>query len=248
MNMSVALRYSLATVFMISTMGSTQTLAEKKAHRAMQEKRQIKEGFGACVIRRHGYRAREFVRRAPGQEMTSNLKRVIDGDCLILAAEKARSKYQHGAMMIFPASTYHNMLAEALVRVDYPVHQALDFSIVPPLAHAELAPADSFTTTAKGKRAEEERESWETARYDSIVSRIGECAVRANPAAAHALVMAEPGSQSERAAAVAIRPALGGCIGQGSTVKLNIEYIRGVLARSYWRLADLVAPVTQRSS
>lgn len=116
--------------------------------------------------------------------------------------------------------------------------RSADFAAVAPLRQAVVPQSDSFTTKRRGRRAAEERLQWDRGRFDAAMARIGECSVRQDPAAAHALVVALPMSPGELAALKGLRPALSACVPAGSTITLETGYVRGVLARIYWRLAD----------
>jgi hypothetical protein len=71
--------------------------------------------------------------------------------------------------------------------------------------------------------------------------RIGECAVRAGPAQARALILTDVASKAEEAALAAFQPAWTACLSGRRQLSFSIEMIRGSIAEPLYRL-------TQRSA
>jgi hypothetical protein len=69
------------------------------------------------------------------------------------------------------------------------------------------------------------------------LATIGECAVRANPAGAHALLQARLNSKEELQAVQALMPAFSTCIPKGAEVHFDLTTLRGTIAVNYYRLA-----------
>lgn len=200
------------------------------------ETRLVGQRFARCVVKEKLALARAFVRTVvPGDDLPRRMGALMSGNCLV------RALNGDSGQMTFPASTFHNTIAEELVRVDHPTFTPMDVRALTPLRHAELRPAGSFSTTAKGKRAERERAAFDDDRFDAVLSRVGECVVRADQGRSYALLKTEVVSADETVKMKDLAPVIGGCLSEGTTVKLDMGYLRGVIARSYWRLADAMA-------
>ena len=78
----------------------------------------------------------------------------------------------------------------------------------------------------------------EAARQVVAVRQMGDCVVRADHAASHALIASEINSQKEKAAFAAITAKIPECITQGVTLKLNKMSLHGIIAESLYRLAE----------
>lgn len=80
-----------------------------------EEVRRVSDEFGTCVVRRHREDAREFVRTViDGTEVTRRQRaRLFSGDCLVEATTGTGT-----VTMSFPATTFHDALAVALVQAD----------------------------------------------------------------------------------------------------------------------------------
>lgn len=197
------------------------------------ETRLVGQRFAQCVVKQRLALAREFVRTvAPGDDLPRRMGALMSGNCLV------RAMNGDSGQMTFPASTFHNTIAEELVRMDHPIFTPMNVQARAPLRHAELRPVGSFSTTTRGKRAERERAAFDNDRFDAVLARVGECVVRAHQGRSHALLKTEIVSPDEKAKMTDLAPVIGGCLKKGTIIKLDIGYLRGVIARSYWRLAD----------
>lgn len=204
------------------------------------EVRKVGQEFAQCVVKKRSELAREFIRTyMPGDDLPSRATRLMDGDCLVRALDG------DGGDMSFPVSTFHNTLAEELMRLDHPVFVSLPMVELPALRHADIKDANSFTTKHKGKRAQRDRDAFDDGRFDAVMSRIGECVVRTDQAKAFALLQTEITTADEMAKLKTLSPVIGGCLPEGTTIRLDAGYIRGVVARSYWRLADMSADASR---
>lgn len=73
-------------------------------------------------------------------------------------------------------------------------------------------------------------------RINDQVYGFGQCVVAAQPMAVRALADAVPGSPDERAAIGVLKPALGPCLPNSSTMRLDKPTLRAVLAESLYML------------
>ena len=65
--------------------------------------------------------------------------------------------------------------------------------------------------------------------------QFADCAARRNPAAAHAAVIAEPGSAADTAAFKALGPSLSACLPSGTTLKFSRAMLSGLFAEVMYR-------------
>ncbi len=72
---------------------------------------------------------------------------------------------------------------------------------------------------------------------NEAISILGECVVRANPSAAHSLLLTKIGSVLETRYLDAIQPAAGNCIEKGGSISLTKYSLRGTIALNFYRLA-----------
>jgi len=71
--------------------------------------------------------------------------------------------------------------------------------------------------------------------YDArAIASLSDCVVFNAPAQAHAIIHTEPASDEERAAVMAIVPALGNCLTAGNELRLDETSIRGFVADGLW--------------
>ncbi len=224
---------AVAVIVALCAAGTTGAAAKEPDR---TETRLVGQRFAQCVVRERLALAREFVRTlVPGDDLSRRMTALMSGHCLV------RAMHGDSGHMTFPASTFYNTMAEELVRVDHPTFTSVNVQALAPLRHAELRPVGSFSTTAKGKRAERERAEFDDDRFDAILSRVGECVVRADQGRSYALLKTEIVSADEKGKMKDLAPVVGGCLIEGTTIKLDIGYLRGAIARSYWRLADAMA-------
>ena len=75
-----------------------------------------------------------------------------------------------------------------------------------------------------------------------VAERLGRCVVWNDPAGVQALIKADAGSPAERQAMAGLGDALGLCIQEGSTIRLNRPFVRDIAAISAYRLARELRP------
>lgn len=76
----------------------------------------------------------------------------------------------------------------------------------------------------------------------SVAERFGRCVVWNDPAGVQALLRADQYSSAERQAIEALKPDMGMCLQEGSTLRLERSFVRNVAAVSAYRLAQQIRP------
>lgn len=110
----------------------------------------------------------------------------------------------------------------------------------------KASPPASFGVTAAAYPTVAATASGTLAHDYPALMRIGDCAVRAAPAEARALILSEVASKREEEALAAFQPAWTGCLTGRRQVTFSIEMIRATVAEPLYRLteADQHAPIS----
>jgi hypothetical protein len=74
------------------------------------------------------------------------------------------------------------------------------------------------------------------------LEQFGECVARAEPAETRKLLLAMPGTATEREQFALLTPRFGACVVKGSTVAMSKSIVRGALAEGMYRLSKVVSP------
>lgn len=128
--------------------------------------------------------------------------------------------------LYFPAGLYRGALASALIRREFPTFMNADFKNAAPMIvpMPQRAAFDNDTLFAD-------------AANDALFTRLGDCMVRLDPAAAHALIVSEGlGPREKIAIAAAVGP-MQACLPDGVKLQIWPQVIRGCAATAYYRLA-----------
>ena len=132
-------------------------------------------------------------------------------------------------------------LAEALVKADLQNEVSTSFADRAPLPFREPETREELDRTLADTRTESGRkhiqEFYDMRVAQSWLSHFGECVARSDPARAHAWLLMKAGSAEDAAAANALAPAFGACLGEGQKLTVGKETLRGSVAVSYYRLA-----------
>lgn len=193
--------------------------------------RAIAAGYATCVIKSSAGRARRFV-------VGEDAPPPIIGSCLNQAARMS------GGEMRFPAAMYRYAMAEALVVRDYPAGVPDGIAEAPAIERPPLDPLDEAKLPKSAKRAAEARERHARGEGFRVLDIVTDCVVRREPAAAYALVRAPLDTPAETAAFGRLKTAIGQCLPQGETVRMNRSVLRGSVAANLYRLSHAVRPVT----
>ena len=193
--------------------------------------RAIAAGYATCVIKSSAGRARRFV-------VGEDAPPPIIGSCLNQAARTS------GGAMRFPPAMYRYAMAEALVVRDYPAGVPDGVAAAPEIERPALEPLDEAKLPKDPKRAAEIRERFARSQGFRVLDILTDCVVRREPAASYALVRAPLDTPAETEAFGRLKTAIGQCLPQGETVRMNRAVLRGSLAANLYRLSHAVRPVT----
>ena len=76
-----------------------------------------------------------------------------------------------------------------------------------------------------------------------VPERFGSCIVWNDPAGVQALLRSTPRSAEERQAVAALKEDMGMCLEEGSTLKLDVMFVRNIAAVAAYRLASNLRPL-----
>lgn len=209
--------------------------AKEQSAKEIAHVRQVAAAFGDCVVKRSAPVARAVILgNLHDGQIQKSAYRLIDGNCLVKANDGM------GAMMKFTGDLFRYTMAQALVRMDYPVERAFDFSNATPLLHLTpdtVSPELAGGTSRKAKKAVQNSAKEQMI---SALSKYGECVSRQAPGDVHAVLLSPLNSRQEYDAFGKLAEPLGVCLSEGQ-LKFSREVLRGVLALNFYRLAGAPA-------
>ena len=179
--------------------------------------------------------AREVVFRSY-LDVEKRFPKLLDKECL---PDKSNGYYT--SLLRFPGDTLHQLLANALIRLEYsssgPDLSALSSMGIPaprPKAPEVLA-----------KMSDKEREAY-GAKFSAsqnwyMLMTLGDCVSRRDSESVRSLALTDIGSAEEKAAIGKLQPQIAACWPSGQTVRMNISNFRGPTLRAYYHLASSVA-------
>lgn len=197
------------------------------------EARVIMKSFAACTVKRAPRIAVQFVVKQPDERLPErDFQKLVSSNCLaatspFVASLKMRSTLFRGA------------LAEELVRVEMIDQPTIDPASVPPLVWSDPvppSPLDDRGRPLSSKAIGEREAAYAVALADIYVGRLGECAVRADPGGAKAVLLTGIDAAEELAAMKAMATTIATCVRRGETLKFNRTTLRAAMAISYYLL------------
>ena len=190
--------------------------------------------FTRCVVRKHHAEAKSYVLSDLPRDELMEDPALYDRACF--------RSFGSASGVTFIIDMYRNALAIALVQADFAREGPADFTDKARLAHPP-APIWADAIKELGAGASEKARAQRRYRFTreaerADLARIGECIVRAQPAAARLWILTTPGSTDDASGARPIVSAFGPCSGQAAIVHyFNAELVRGAAAIGYYRLA-----------
>ena len=197
--------------------------------------------FVRCVAERHHREATDYVLRRTASRVQAAARarrKLADEGCVPADAtgEDARNLLSSDK-----EDQLRPLLAEALVRADYPTFDATRISTAQPLNYGKLVD-DLFPPGACKGCKPAKRKEFEQARahFHGLFAPLvfGECVARTDPASTHKMLLSDAGSPQESAAIDALQPTLEHCVVQGVQFKIDVMELRKSLALNYYRLAQ----------
>ena len=139
------------------------------------------------------------------------------------------------------ADSVRYSLADALVRKEFAGSKVSDFSALPALDHGTV-PSKPSEVGSNGKPIRKDLYAKALADYrwkyaSNLWSNVGECIVRENSSAAHALLLSDPDSAAEDAQLAGLKQAVVKCLPESESMQLNELSLRGTIAVNFYRLA-----------
>jgi len=226
------------TAFLIGTAAA----AAAQSDYSTKETRQLIRDYGDCIVNRQQKRASEAILGDVGNaELMQRYSRLIDGYCLpTRPGIRIQARFQGDQLQY--------ALADALVKKELWNLPAPDFAQIPSLYHRDPGPEPSrLELNGKplgARRYEAAVAAHQAAQAFRFLSLFGECVVRAGPAAARALLLAEPGTPQEQAQFAALATPFGICMPEGRTLAFGKVALRGTIAINYYRLAKAAGVAT----
>lgn len=209
---------------------ATLASAEEKFF-SVKETRLIAYKYGKCAVRGHTSGASEAVmRNVDNETLRKHYSILINGYCLPYP----------GTKLALPGDFYRYALADGLFARRLADRPVPDLTDVAPLEHpaAPDEPIPPFDNNQiNGLLYAGAFRAFEQAAMSRALDIYGECVVRADPARAKALLLAEPESAAEREGFKALQPAFSQCMPEEKTMTLDKSVLRGVVAVNYYRLA-----------
>jgi hypothetical protein len=223
-------------------LAASPALADKASaqKKATAQARAIMRDMAKCVVAKFPDDVRRYVLLTSSDPADNQmLQRVADPNCLHVIAGQLRMR----------GGDYRAALAEQMIRRDLAAWPAIDPVNIAPLAWRELyAPRTVDDRTGKPlSEAEQARqqEIYAKLAVETLMARLGECAVRADPAGALAVLHTDVDQPDELAALKAMAPVFANCVQQGETLAFNRTNLRNGIALSYYRLAYAQTAVAQ---
>jgi hypothetical protein len=215
----------------------------QKSDYSAKDTRDVVREYGDCIVRRHEQTAsRAILADADNHQLRRDYPYLFDNDCLSF-------KEPGWTLISFEGDQFRYIVADALVRAEFAKSAAPNLTNVAPLSHGDPgAPPASLDSRGKPvNRQEYDRaiQNYRTAEAFTFLSRYGECVVRADPAAARALILAMPNSPEEASQFAAMQTSLGACLAAGQQLKFGKLDLRGTIAVNYYRLAKAAAGAAQ---
>ena len=193
------------------------------------EVRDIAQEFAICAVKRRPELAARYVLDTSFRLERGEFRKLFDPGCVPTDGRRFTALAGGRQQMSFA-------LAEALVRRQYPSESMVNVTTAAPLDHS-LPPLER-THKSKPLSAETLEDLEKRRVAGQAISILGECVVRAHPAAAHGLLLTEPGSTSENQYLAALQPAADNCVEKGVAISLTKYSLRGTIALNYYRLAN----------
>lgn len=222
---------SLVLALMLAAAGPREIIDPTKV-------RDIAQKFATCAVRKRPELASKYVLDPNIWLGERDFRKLFDPACVPTDGRGYKALAGGRQQMRFA-------LAEALVRREFPSAGMVDVLAAAPLDHT-LPPLERLQQSAK-PRPPEKPEDLEKARMASqAIAMLGECVVRSHPAAAHGLLLTDPGSDHEARYLEALQPAAGNCVEKGAAISLTKFSLRGAIALNYYRLSK--APRIQEAA
>lgn len=202
---------------------------------SLSANRQLSQQFGSCTVDRDAAGARSVVTQMLGRdEVRAQHRELLSYRCF--GGSYARDTINS---VSFPSHTLHMILADALVRQEFPATGPVDFAGVPSQVLSEwVAPATAEQLSGMSEQDRDERRMSDAEMGTwYVLERLGECVARRSPNDVRALAQLPVATPEERAQLTVLQPAMAACLPPGTTIRLSPADARGSAVLAYYRLA-----------
>ncbi|WP_426258679.1 hypothetical protein [Sphingomonas sp. DC1600-2] len=185
--------------------------APAKREVGVGEARKTMMAFAACLQNRAGFKLRKILDLPVGAKATRDRWRsLLDEGCLDIEGT-----------LRFQPNVMRGAFYEIIYRMDFGKFPAVvTFDDVAPIAYP-VSQEDQYRDGAKYR----------------LEMEVGDCMVRADPAAARTLILTDVESDQETASIKALVPVVSKCMDAGRTVTLSTSIMRGLAAEALYRLS-----------
>lgn len=214
-------------------------MGSRSANLSNSERRLLGGAYAQCVVEKEAALVRDYVLlNAIERKKDERYRKLADRNCLPNNSDREISRLYlsgHGALYVF---------AEQLLKTErLPVVES--FSEISMLAHPKPMKMEDYNSSGKLSKQEFAKKV-DQSFGEVVLSRIGECVVRADTGNARNLLSTAVGSEDEIVAIQTLMPALSGCIQDGS-MKMNPEQVRGTVALNLYRLTTASMQTEKKS-
>jgi hypothetical protein len=199
--------------------------------------REVAQEFATCAVKKRPELASKYVLDAYTWLDRRDFRKLFDPGCVPTYGRRYTALAGGRQQMSFA-------LSEALVRLHYPSAEMPDVRSAAPLDHS-LPPLAPLPASAKPQTPETLADMEMGRAASQAISILGECVVRGHPAAAHGLLLTEPGSPMESRYFEVLQPVAGNCIEKGAAMAMTKYSLRGTIALNYYRLAHALRATGQ---
>lgn len=216
----IALAQIIAQPVCAQIRSSSSTIVPRRDDKALVDGAIEIRRMADCIVERARNRTALLLTILPG---STDEERIIDS----LYSRMSQCMSSNRSAIRFDSTEFRAAVAEASYIKSYAADP--DFTKI---AHAELPLPEGWSQKQYNERQVPKLFAHAMAR----------CVVAGDPEAAAALVRSHPRGPEERAAIKRIKPLIGPCIVQGSTVSLDASSLRAFIAQEYYRGVKSWAP------
>ncbi|PQM29461.1 hypothetical protein CVO77_00595 [Sphingopyxis lindanitolerans] len=199
------------------------------------------KAFADCIVKKRPEQAREVVFLSR-RDVDTRFPKLLDKECL-----PHKSSGYFISQLRFPGETLHQMLANALIRLEYS-SSGPDLSTLSP---TDIPLPQATAPELLAKMSAKEREA-DAARFSALQNwymlyMLGDCVSRRDSEGVRALALTDIASAEEKAIIGRLQPQIAGCWSAGQTLRMSISDFRGPALRAYYHLASRFAAESDKS-
>lgn len=191
--------------------------------------------FADCIVKKRPDQARQVVFLSY-QDVAKRFPKLLDKECL---PDKPGDQYI--SQLRFPGDTLHQLLANALIRMEYS-SSGPDLSTLSPMGLPVPQPkAPELLAKLSAKEREAENKRFSASQNWYMLLSLGDCVSRRDSEGVRTLALTDIASAEEKAAIGKLQPQIAACWPAGQTVRMRVSDFRGPVLRAYYHLASSVS-------